>query len=81
MKENDVIVKKRDSEKSLNHHIERMPSLNTITEFIEEHSEHLSRVDDINFNTLQFCRDIERSKATSALTFHILQKLNPQLLL
>ena len=74
-------MKKRDSEKSLSRHVERIPSLNTINEFIEEHSEHLSKVDDINFNTLQFCRDIERSKATSAVTFHILQTLNPQILL
>ena len=58
-----------------------MLSLTTINEFIEEQSEYLSKIDDLNFNTLQFCRDIERSKATSAMTLHILQKLNAKLLL
>ena len=52
------------------------PSLNTIHDYIEEHRDKLESADDVNFNTLQFCKDLGRRAALSVLTIHILQVLN-----
>ena len=54
----------------------RAPSLNTIHDYIEEHKEHLARVNDISFNTLDFCRQLGRKAALSVMTFYIMQVLN-----
>mmetsp|Transcript_28966 Transcript_28966/g.35886 ORF Transcript_28966/g.35886 Transcript_28966/m.35886 type:complete len:185 (-) Transcript_28966:863-1417(-) len=54
----------------------RAPSLNTIHDYIEEHKEHLADADEINFNTLQFCRSLGRKSALSVMTVYILQVLN-----
>ena len=53
----------------------RAPSINTIHDYIEEHQEKLALVDDINFNTLQYCESLGRKAALSVLTIHILQVL------
>ena len=53
----------------------RAPSLNTINDYIESHNEILSRVDDINFSTPQYCRDLGRKAGLSVLTMHILTLL------
>jgi len=54
----------------------RAPSLNTIHDYIEEHKEHLAKADSIDFNTLEFCRNLGRKSALSVLTIYILQVLN-----
>ena len=54
----------------------RAPSLNTIHDYIEERKDQLAYADSIEFNTIQFCRDLGRRAALSVLTIHILQVLN-----
>ena len=50
----------------------RTPSLNTIVDYIEEHKMHLANADEINFDTLKFCRELGRKAALSVMTVYIL---------
>ena len=52
--------------------VSRAPSLNTIVDYIEEHKEALSQAENIDFNTLAFCRELGRKSALSVLTIHVL---------
>lgn len=52
--------------------VSRAPSLNTIADYIEEHKDALSQAENINFNTLTFCRELGRKSALSVLTIHVL---------
>ena len=54
----------------------RAPSLTTIHNYIDEHSEILRTADDINFNGIKFAHDLGRKSALSVLTYHILQRLS-----
>ena len=53
----------------------RAPSLNTIHNMLVKHETVLKEIHNIDFNTLDCCRDLGRRSALSVITMYILEEL------
>ena len=71
-------LKKRKKENTVDtmSMVSRAPSLTTVIDYIEEHKEKLQRVNEFDFDTLKFCKELGRKSALSVMTIHVLQQLH-----